>query len=315
LIHTAGIVARLATRVTRIPLRAERAPRYCVLLLSIAALAGIPAEADSLAPSSPAVSVEPATPGTAEGTRPADLRPRADLLLPGWRGTTFHFGALAPAGETATTLVPSRDLLRAPFDASVLRTLQDSGLSAQVMKRMRREARLDREDGIFDPADPLAPFDSIAERQRSRQAERIVTRSLHRTVDQRLEESLRLTPGLGRFLSWIEGARSGRTAPGPADPAAPAAAMENGATVAPDLSAAGDGERTSVLRFKLDAHPRLVWRTRFAGLQGRVEVPLRNEPLRFSLERPLGPRCGAALHGGLARDGADWATLTLHLRF
>jgi hypothetical protein len=59
----------------------------------------------------------------------------------------------------------------------------------------------------------------------------------------------------------------------------------------------------------------VVLRGEALGLKGRLEVPILDDPLRLSIERPFGHRGRAVLTGAIDRDGADWATLAVHLRF
>ncbi|MGH9750954.1 MAG: hypothetical protein ACRD5D_10970, partial [Candidatus Polarisedimenticolia bacterium] len=77
---------------------------------------------------------------------------------------------------------------------------------------------------------------------------------------------------------------------------------------------AGSGFATG-LGFRIGAHPRLVLRTRFLGVRGRIEVPLLDEPLRLSFDRPLGSRGRVAVTSGLSRHESDWTMLSLHLDF
>jgi len=51
------------------------------------------------------------------------------------------------------------------------------------------------------------------------------------------------------------------------------------------------------------------------ALRGRIDLPMRNEPVRFSLESQLGARGRAVLSSGLPRDGQAWATLTFSFGF
>ncbi len=183
--------------------------------------------------------------------------------------------------------------------------------SSRLLTRMQHEALRYRRTGPFLSIDALAPSDTLAEEQRARQAERIATRAFNRTLDESLERLARGSPGLDGFLEWMDdfGAlRLGRRA----GPSTVGSRSANGR--AGGVGSAGAGTFGASLGLKIDAHPRLVVRTEFLGVEGRIEAPV-GEPLRLSFERPLGPRSRAALRGALARDGRDWATLTFNFSF
>ena len=66
---------------------------------------------------------------------------------------------------------------------------------------------------------------------------------------------------------------------------------------------------------RLDAHPALLLRAQYRKVRGRIELPVLNDPIRLSLEAPLGARGRAVLASGLPRDGQGWATLTFNFGF
>lgn len=175
---------------------------------------------------------------------------------------------------------------------------------------MEAEAHRYRGEGLFEVSDDRFPLDSAWEEQRAREAERIVTRALDKTLDDQIEHLARTSLGLGGFLGWLDdfgGLRLGIGATGtPRRDQLRPAQPEGGETTAPRAPAFN-----ADLGLRLGAHPRLVLRTEFLGIRGRLEIPVLEEALRLTFERPLGPRVRAALSGGLSRDGDDWAALTL----
>ena len=69
------------------------------------------------------------------------------------------------------------------------------------------------------------------------------------------------------------------------------------------------------LGLRLDAHPAVYFGARYRAVQGRIELPLRNDPFRLSVESPLLGRGRVALSSGLPRDGQSWTTLTWNFSF
>lgn len=187
-----------------------------------------------------------------------------------------------------------------PLRAAAPRPLPGALFSDRLVARMEQEAARTRRESRFDGLPAAAPFagevDSIGEELRALEAERIITRAFDHALDDQLERVARAHLGLGPALDWLEGGRGKRAAgEGTAGPAA--------------------GGFTSGLGFRIGAHPRLVLRTRFLGVRGRIEVPLLDEPLRLSFDRPLGSRGRVAVTSGLSRDERDWTMLSLHLDF
>src|SRR6266850_2606786 len=241
----------------------------------------------------------PAEPGTLAGpagdlTRPASLRLRPAPL------PSFDLLSLsAPRSGTGPGLDRAREigwLAGVPlFPAAGAAQPQAQGLSQRLMRRLLHEAGRYRAETVLDPSLALEPLDSLLEEQRAREAERIISRAFRRTLEAPIEQRARgafILGGLVDLAGSMSGPRSGSRSP----------------------DAAGAGFR-GALELKLDAHPKLVLRAAFLGIRGRVEVPVLDDPLRVSFERPLGPRGSATLTGGTSRDGRDWATLNFSPRF
>jgi hypothetical protein len=240
--------------------------------------------------------------GPAEASRPAALRPALSFTFPA-PVRPFAFAPDPPGGGSALPSRPSGEA--AGFDpGAAVRRLPGAGFPDRLLARMEREASRFRRESRFDVAAAIDPEDSFGEDLRAREAERIITRAFDHAIDDQLELLARNGLGLGGVLDWLDDL--GR----PRSPAArSAAAAAAGGGPAPARRAdAGVGLR-------IGAHPRVVLRGEALGLKGRIEVPLRDEPLRLSIERSFGARGRAVLSGGLDRDGQDWAILALNLRF
>jgi hypothetical protein len=195
-------------------------------------------------------------------------------------------------------------------------SFRSDGFSVRLLSKMSREARRYRERNVSDSAgvlrnEPLGGSDSAAELTLSATASRVITRSSHRALSDEIERAARASLGLGPTLDLLQnlsllggGSRGRDGAPLPTGPARSAAGIPNDT---PKLR--GD------VGVRLDAHPALLLRARFGTLRGRIDVPVRNEPVRFSLESTLGSRGRAVLSSGLPRDGQAWATLTFSFGF
>ncbi len=192
---------------------------------------------------------------------------------------------------------------------------RQAGFSGRLMSRMSREAQRFRRDNVSDAWGAFRSgrddeLDSIALARRSAEASRVVTRSVHRALNDELDRVARTSLGLGPALDWLQSlslphVRSGR-ADRPAGPAGPAPS--------PSPAARPDGLRGDI-GLRLDAHPALLIRARFRCLRGRIELPARGDALRLSLESSLGSRGRAVFTSGLPRDGQGWATLTFNFGF
>jgi len=181
---------------------------------------------------------------------------------------------------------------------------------------MSSEARRYRDRNVSDGGgalrnDPLGEFDSDAEATRSAAASRVITRSSHRALGDEIERLARASLGLGPTLDLLQNLSLRRSPGGPADPGAPETGSDESPAGSPHRSARLGGD----LGFRLDAHPALLLRARIGTLRGRIDLPVRNEPVRFSLESPLGAHGRAVLSSGLPRDGQPWATLTFSFGF
>jgi hypothetical protein len=154
-----------------------------------------------------------------------------------------------------------------------------------------------------------------------RRVERTILRALRRTLDERLEEAARSSSALAPFFRWIDRRDAGVPSWSTTDAAVPH--LESAAALASTPAAAGPLETGPAsgrvgdlsLRFRLDAHPRLVVGGRLGALTGRIEVPLLERELRLSLDRPVGAHGRASFRGGHAADRGSWADLALHFRF
>ena len=176
------------------------------------------------------------------------------------------------------------------------------------------EARRYRRDNVsestgFLRSDRSDELDSIAEARRTSEASRVITRSFHRALDEELERAARTTLGLGPTLDFLSGAslrggRSGQSARADGSAGAPRAGV----------AAQREGLRGDI-GLRLDAHPALVLRTRLGGLRGRIELPVRDEAARLTVESPVGTRGRAILSAAQPRNGQPSATLTFNFSF
>ena len=152
--------------------------------------------------------------------------------------------------------------------------------------------------GLEDEIDEQSAAD------RGRRAGRTILRSLRGALDEHLETAARQSGSFGALFRFLD-ARGATTAV----PVATAGATPPTAAAAPREAAGFD------VRFRLDAHPRLVLGGRVGRLEGRLEVPILEREIRMSVEHPIGGVGGAALRGGHSDDRGTWADLSLSLRF
>jgi len=250
---------------------------------------------------------------------PAGLQPSANLpgpprALP----ETIPFPAFTRSAELAATrpLAGGPALLRSSTITPRLAASFDAGgFAGRLLSRMKREAqRYRRENVSIAPSVAPRPFDdldSIASDRRSEEAARIVTRSARRTLDLELERLARRSLGLGATLDFF-----GRVSARGSRQDAPAALGTPGGDAGGSRRETGRPDRvTGSIGLRVDAHPALVLRTTFFGIQGRLDLPARHEPFRLSIEGPAGLRGRAVLTSGVPRDGRVWATLTFNFRF
>jgi len=208
-------------------------------------------------------------------------------------------GGLVPAAPTAG------------IGTAALRQSSPSRFSDLLLERMRLEVnRLDpRERDDLRRTTPVwaGHEDSRMEQLKAAHAERILTRAFDKALDIQLEQFARTTAGLGEAWTWVEnlGSRT-RSATGFGSPGRQNEA--GGDSTAPRF--------TGGIGFKVAAHPRVILHTELFKIRGRIDVPLRNEPITVTIERQLGTRSHVALTSGLGRgDSDDWVNLSLRLGF
>jgi hypothetical protein len=244
-------------------------------------------------------------PATATFTAPAHILPTS---------FTLPIPAISRL-EAGRTLIQSSDFTlssmdkhREPGEFTAL------GFSGRLMARMQREALRYRRQNMSDvtavPDRVFEDLDSEALKRRSHEASRIVTRSVRRALDVEIERLARTSLGLGRTIDLLGSLSSRGTRSRP--PASPGSAQ---AGMSPSVPGAADGGWRGGIGMRLDAHPALLMRAEASRLSGRLEIPVRNEPIRLSLDCPLGSRGRAVLSSGMPRDGQGWATVMLNFSF
>ena len=190
------------------------------------------------------------------------------------------------------------------------RTFTRFKLSTELMSRMEHEFLRYQQKNPHDAEGIGASLDSIAEQQRRDQARRVITRAFDKTMDHYLENVARTSLGLGGLIDWIDGNRGPRfrigrkTAP-PTD--------ESG-TVAP-AALLPRREFNLNVGVKVDAHPRLVLRSRLFGVRGRIELPVQGEPIRAIFSRSFGRHTHGAVAGSWARDGERRVSFGINVSF
>ncbi len=246
------------------------------------------------------------------GERPAIERPVLVDQLPDSGSRMLRSGhfAFPNARRDAPGFAPIAS--STPLSATALRQRPASGFSVQLMERMDREAnRMEKRDR--DNLDRRTPAwarqeDTYTERLKAHYAKRIVTKSFGKALDLQLEHFARTTGGLREAWAWVE--NLGRQTSS-SSLFAPAGGQHNsgtGRTTPPRFS--------TRVGFKLNAHPKLTLRSELGKIRGRIEIPVRNEPMHITLERQLGPRTLVRLNSGVSRgNGDDWVNLSLRLGF
>lgn len=211
--------------------------------------------------------------------------------------------------EAGRPLIPAGDFtLSTPRGPREHADFAAQGFSGRLMARMRREALRYRRQNVSDvtaavPDRVFEDLDSEALERRSHEASRIVTRSVKRALHVEIERLARTSLGLGRTLDLLGGLSSrGMRPPSPAGQGKSAAG-------------APEGGWRGGLGIRLDAHPALLMRADTRHFAGRLEVPVRDEPIRLSVECPVGPKGRAVLSSGMPRDGQGWATVMLNFSF
>jgi hypothetical protein len=221
-------------------------------------------------------------------------------------------GALAWSRDKGSVPVERSFSPTAVIHPGTLKATDELAMPGRLLSLMQSEALRDRRKRPVVLSDTLDPSDQLAEEERARRAERIVTRAFNRTLDERLDHLARTSLGLSGLLAWMDDV--GEAWPGLGDAPSAAGGSPRGDPTGARRSGDAAAFRANLV-LKLDARPRLVLRTSFLGIRGRIEAAPSDEPIRLNFERALGPRSHAALRGGVARDGRDWATFTLNFSF
>ncbi len=254
-------------------------------------------------------------PGRDHASSPATDMPAPPLPLPVIAPVRFTPGhGLFPSVHP---LIARETLLFAPvFGPEGAAEFRSEGFSVRLLSKMTHEARRYRERNVSEAGgsfrnDSLGVLDSAAEANRSAAASRVITRSSHRALSDELERVARASLGLGPTLDLLQNLSLRRARSGGSDGVSPAQRRDE-----PLAGPRADAPRLrGDVGVRLDAHPALLFRAQFGALRGRIDLPVRNEPVRFSLESSLGTRGRAVLSSGVPRDGQAWATLTFSFGF
>lgn len=244
-------------------------------------------------------------PATAPFTAPSHPLPTS-FTLPSPAIARLEAGRpLIPTGDFALS-TPRGPRERPDFGAQ--------GFSGRLMARMRREALRYRRQNVSDVTAAVSDrvfedLDSQALERRSHEASRIVTRSVKRALDVEIERLARTSLGLGRTIDLLGGLSSRG-----ARPQSPAGQVSPVGT-SPSAAGASEGGWHGGVGIRLDAHPALLMRADARRFAGRLEIPVRDEPIRLSVECPVGPMGRAVLSSGMPRDGQGWATVMLNFSF
>jgi hypothetical protein len=203
-------------------------------------------------------------------------------------------------------LVPVALLLAGSVSAlSAAPDLRPTPPSPDFMKRMLREARRE----TARASEPLPVPGMLEDPEdagfRSRQAERILRRSVRGALGDRLEPLLRSVPGLEALMKPRDMSIAG----------SPPGALDGGSALPGSAAAGARSVASGSVGFRLDAHPRLMLRGRLFQARGVLEVPVLDRELRLSIDQPLGRLGSASLKGGLSPDRGDWVSLSINLRF
>ncbi|HYV19061.1 MAG TPA: hypothetical protein VFC25_08530 [Verrucomicrobiae bacterium] len=174
--------------------------------------------------------------------------------------------------------------------------------------RLRREAR--RFPDLTGPRGAPGPdleteADEGTRAARGRRVERLLTRAIRGALDDQISERARESGALAGLFRLLDGREDAK----------PEGASASGRLAAGAGTAAAPEPSSMSFRVRLDAHPRLQWRTRVGAFTGSVEVPVLDPELRFGLEHPLGSSGRAALAGGHSSDRGGWASLALNFSF
>jgi len=217
--------------------------------------------------------------------------------------------------EAGRPLIPSSDFaLSSPRGRQEPGDFGALGFSGRLMARMRHEALRYRGQNMSEvtavPDRVFEDLDSEALQRRSQEASRIVKRSVHRALEIEIERLARTSLVLGRTIDLLGSVSTRGARP---QVSADQRILQEGAL--PSAPGPAQGGWRGGIGMRLDAHPALLMRADSLRLAGRLEVPMRNEPIRLSLEYPIGLNGRAVLSSGMPRDGQGWATVMLNFSF
>jgi hypothetical protein len=246
------------------------------------------------------------------GERPATERPVLVDRLPDSPGLLlrsggrFAFPMPRRGGQGFVAASPTTVL-----GTTTLRRNPTSGFSALLMERMHREVnRLEKRDR--DDLARMTPAwadmeDTRMEQLRAQHAERILTNAFDKALDMELERFARTTFGLGDAWNWVENLGHRTRA---------ATAFVSHGRQNDAVDGAVPPRFTAGVGFKVAAHPRVIVHAELFKIRGRIDIPLRNEPMIMTLDRQLGAHTHLRLISGLSRgEGDDWVNLSLRLGF
>lgn len=289
----------------------QRAGRLSGLVLGACALlAAAPPGVAGAAGLPPPAEVPGHVPGRSPVPATLPMPPRQ---LP--QAFTLPILAISRPGEDQPVFTAADPALSFRYGQKEAADFDVPGFSGRLMARMRREALRYRRQNFSDaaaaPGRAFEDLDTEALERRSHEASRIVTRAVRRALDVEIERVARTSLGLGPTIDLLGhlASRGPRSRPPAGNASSPAAGGLSAA------SGGAAGRWRGGIGMRLDAHPALVMRTDSPRFAGRLELPVRNEPIRLSLECPVGPRGRAVLSSGLPRDGQGWATATLSFSF
>jgi hypothetical protein len=306
-----GIVRSLLVSTIGTPPGSDVLPRcltgLVLPLLGVVAACGSPTWANPLSP-------EPERPPAVEiSSSPGKAASGVESAGPNWPGFQIRNGFASESGRRCSARL-SLLLDRSFQDSERRRASGVDDLSRQLLSRLNAEAGRFQGAREHDLLVSRDPFDSVAEELRAEEAESILTRAFNRTLESQAELLARTSPGIREVLDWLEDfggtGRVSRTAAG----AEGSGAGRSSSAAESDPRIVGGRFRAS-FGLRIGAHPRLVLRSHLGGFRARVEVPPPGEPLRLTVERPLGVRGQIVLTSGFQGGGRDWASLGWTLRF
>jgi len=221
---------------------------------------------------------------------------------------------VTPDSGTRTRTLSGRFVDHGFEDAARQRTFDVADLSRALLSRMETEARRLRGGRVDDPMMGREPFDSVAEEVRAKQAESIFTRAFNRTLESQADLLARSSPGLGTALDWLENFGSRRRS-SPGNAGTEGRAAEGDRTAAGNDPGVAEPRYRASLGLRVGMRPRLVLKSDFGGFRARLEIPPPGEPVRLSVERPLGDRGRLVFTSALQGGDQNWAALGWTLKF